>query len=89
MNCGAGMRMDKFFTRQSIAVRANGSYFSPEKLATLKRIFETVCAEASISHDANDERESLASKMLIAGESNDDEASLFAAALKAIADYRK
>jgi hypothetical protein len=40
--------MDMPFTFESAVVRRQASYFSAERLATLKNIFETVCDEAAI-----------------------------------------
>ena len=44
--------MDMPFTFESAVVRRQPGYFSPERLATLKNIFDTVCDEAAIPADA-------------------------------------
>ena len=40
--------MNEPFTVGNAAVRRQAGYFSPEKLATLKMIFEAVCDEIAI-----------------------------------------
>ena len=53
---------------EEAVVRHRATTFSPERLATLKNIFETVCDEAAIPADARGDRDALANKILIAGE---------------------
>ena len=53
---------------EEAVVRHRATTLSPERLATLKNIFETVCDEAAIPADARGERDALATKILIAGE---------------------
>ena len=60
--------MDMPFTFESAVVRRPAGYFSPERLTTLKNIFETVCDEAAIPPDASSDRDALATKILVAGE---------------------
>ncbi len=50
------------------AVVHRAGNFSPERLATLRNIFETVCDEAGIPADARGDRDALAAKILISGE---------------------
>ena len=45
---------------------------NPEKLETLRRVFETVCVEAEIPENAKSERNELADKILTAGVSVGD-----------------
>lgn len=56
------------FAFEDAVVRRPAGYFSPERLTTLKNIFETVCDEAAIPADASADRDALANKILIAGE---------------------
>ena len=60
--------MDMPFSFESAVVRRPAGYFSPERLTTLKNIFETVCDEAAIPPDASSDRDALATKILVAGE---------------------
>jgi hypothetical protein len=78
--------MSRFLTPQSVAARPDASYFSPEKLAMLKRIFDAACKEANIT--AKDGRDAIAIKLLEAGKTSDDEATLIAVVKDAIAGYQ-
>ena len=49
--------MDMPFSFENAVVRRQASYISPERLATLKNIFETVCDEAAIPADATCDRQ--------------------------------
>jgi hypothetical protein len=80
--------MNEPFTVENAAVRQQAGYFSPEKLATLKMIFEAVCDEIAIPSDAKGERDILATKLLDAGETVESEMMLIVTAMKAVADYR-
>jgi hypothetical protein len=80
--------MNEPFTIENAAVRRQAGYFSPERLATLKMIFEAVCDEAAIASDAKGERDVLATKLLDAGETVESEMMLIVTAMKAVADYR-
>ena len=80
--------MNKPFTVENAAVRRQAGYISPERLATLKMIFETVCDEAAIPSDAKGERDALATKLLVAGETVESEMMLVVTAMKAVPDYR-
>lgn len=79
--------MTKKFSLESVALREDASYFSPEKLTTLKRIFDTACEEAAIPADATSERDALAIRMLAASKITEDEPSLIAFARKVIAEF--
>jgi hypothetical protein len=80
--------MNEPFTFENAAVCRQAGYISPEKLATLKMIFEAVCDEAAIPSDAKGERDALATKLLVAGESVESEMMLIVTAMKAVSDYR-
>lgn len=54
---------------KNAVIRHKAGNFSAERLVTLKNIFETVCDEAAIPADAHGDRDALANKILIAGES--------------------
>ena len=78
--------MSRFLTPQSVAARPDASYFSPEKLAMLKRIFDAACKEAGITE--SNERDAIAIKLLAASKTIDDEAALIVAMKDAITRYR-
>jgi hypothetical protein len=80
--------MNKRFTDEGAAVRRKAGYFSPERLDTLKMIFEAVCAEAAVPSDAKGERNALATRLLAAGDTVESDMMLVVAAMKAVADYR-
>jgi hypothetical protein len=80
--------MNEPFTVENAAVRRQAGYISPEKLAKLKMIFEAVCDEAAIAGDAKGERNALATRLLVAGETVESEMMLVVAAMKAVSDYR-
>ena len=79
--------MSKILTPESVATRPDASYFSSERLAMLKRIFESVCKEEGIL--SKELRDDLAFKLLMASKQVDDEATLIAFLKNAIAGYRK
>lgn len=76
------------FGTDSFSGLADGSYYDPEVMATLKRIFDLICKEAAIPVNATAERNWLARQMLSAWSANPDGAGLIHAARKAVADYR-
>jgi hypothetical protein len=80
--------MNERFAVEDAAVRRQAGYVSPERLATLKMIFEAVCNEAAIPSDAKGERNALATRLLAAGETVESEMMLVVAAMKAVSDYR-
>ena len=80
--------MNERFAVEDAAVRRQAGYISPERLATLKMIFEAVCNEAAIPSDAKGERNALATRLLAAGETVESEMMLVVAAMKAVSDYR-
>ena len=65
---------------------------NPEKLETLRRVFETVCEEAAIPESAMSERNELADKLLTAGvtvgETPEYETLLMTYARRVVAHYR-
>lgn len=78
--------MSRFLTPQSVAARPDRSYFSPEKLAMLQRIFDAACKDASIT--AKDERDAIAIELLEVSKAIEDEAALTVVVKDAIARYR-
>jgi hypothetical protein len=78
--------MSKLLTPESVATRPDASYFSPERLEMLKRIFESVCNEENIV--SKEHRDDLAFKLLMASKSTDDEAALIVVVKDAIAHLR-
>ena len=79
--------MSKVLTPESVATLPDASYFSPEKLAMLKRIFDSVCMEQRIV--SKEHRDKLAANLLMASKHVDDEATLIAIMKNDIASYRK
>ena len=80
--------MNQQFSTDSFSVLADGRYYDPDVMATLKRIFDLICNEAAIPVNATAERNWLARQMLSARRANSDGAGLIPAR-KAVADYRK
>lgn len=60
--------MDMPSAFENAVIRHRAAAFSPERLATLKNIFDAVCDEAAIPAGASGDRDALASKILISGE---------------------
>ena len=81
--------MDMPFTFESAVVRHQAGYFSPERLTALKNIFETVCDEAAIPADASDDRDALATKILLTSETTESEMMLVLTAMQAAMDRRR
>lgn len=79
--------MSKFLTPESVATRPDASYFSPERLAMLKRIFESVCNEENIVSE--EQRDELAANLLEASKLTGDEKTLIAVMKYDIAGYRR
>jgi hypothetical protein len=79
--------MSKFLTPESVAIRPDASYFPPERLAMLKRIFESVCEEENIVSE--EERDDLALNLLEASRLTGDEKTLIAVMKYDIAGYRR
>jgi hypothetical protein len=81
--------MDMPFTFENAVVRRPAGYFSPERLRTLKNIFETVCDEAAIPADASDDRNALATKILVTSETTQSDMMLVLAAMQSAMDRRR
>jgi hypothetical protein len=81
--------MEMPFTFEDAVVRHPVGYFSPERLMTLKNIFETVCDEAAIPADASGARDALAMKILVAGETIESEMMLVLTAMQAAMGFRR
>ena len=79
--------MSKVLTPESVATRPDASYFSPERLAMLKRIFEAVCKEENVVSD--EQRDELAVNLLEASKLSKDEKTLIAVMKYDIAGFRK
>ena len=80
--------MNVRFAVENAAVCRQAGYIRPERLTTLKMIFEAVCAEAAIPSAAKGERNALATRLMAAGDTGESEMMLIMAAMKAVADYR-
>lgn len=79
--------MIKVLTPESVAARPDASYFSPETLSTLKRIFDAVCNEENIY--SAEQRDELAVNLLEAAKFTCDERTLSAVMKYDIAGFRK
>jgi hypothetical protein len=76
-------------TFEKAVVQRQAGYISPERLTTLKNIFETVCAEAAIPADASDDRDALATNILVTSETIESEMILVLTAMQAALDRRR
>jgi len=81
--------MDMPFVFEDAVVRHPVGYFSPDRLTTLKNIFETVCDEAAIPPDASSDRDALAAKILVTSETIESEMMLVLAAMQTAMDGRR
>jgi hypothetical protein len=81
--------MNKPFRYGKLATRRSGTYITPEKLTTLKMIFDAVCDELAIPDDATIERELLATRIMVMGQTVESEMILVTTAMEAIADHRQ
>jgi hypothetical protein len=79
--------MSRFLTPESVAARPDASYFPPEKLTMLRRIFDVVCKEENIVSEQ--QRDELAANLLEASKFSKDEKTLIAVMKYDIAGYRK
>ena len=79
--------MSKVLTPESVATRLDASYFSPERLKMLKRIFDAVCREENDLSEA--QRDELAANLLEASKLTRDEGTLIAVMKYDIAGFRK
>ena len=81
--------MNRSLSFEMAVVRHPARSFSPERLALLKNIFETVCDEAAIPLDADSDRDSLAAKILVTSETIESEMMLVLAAMQTAMDNRR
>lgn len=81
--------MNQQLSTDSFSKLADGGFYGPEVMATLKRIFDLICKEAEIPVNATAERNWLARQMFAAWSANPDGAGLIHAARKAVPDCRK
>ena len=81
--------MNKRFTYGKLPTRRAGTYITPEKLTTLKMIFDAVCDELAIPSDATIERELLATRIMVMGRTVESEMILVTTAMEAVADHRQ
>lgn len=79
--------MSKVLTPESVALRPDARYFSPARLANLKRIFDVVCKEENITSE--EQRDELAGNLLEASKFTKDEKTLVAVLKFDIGGYRK
>ena len=80
-------QMSKVLNPESVATRPDASYFPPERLATLKSIFDAVCKEENIASE--EQRDELAINLLEAAKLTLDEGTLLAVMRYDIAGFRK
>jgi hypothetical protein len=81
--------MNTHITWEDLAIRNHAGIFCPEKLSTLKRVFDKVCLEASIPLGAMSERNALAYKLLVAANTSEDESLLMVFGRNAVSSYRR
>ena len=81
--------MSNHITFEDLAVRNQAGFVSPEKLSTLKRVFDAICHEAAIPVEAKIERNDLAHKLITASSTAEDETLLMVFARNAVNNYRR
>ena len=81
--------MNRSSSFENAVVRHPARSFSPERLTTLRNIFETVCDEAEIPPDASSDRDALATKILVTSETIESEMMLVLAAMQTAMDGRR
>ena len=81
--------MTKPFRYGKLATRRSGTYITPEKLTTLKMIFDAVCDELAIPSDATTERDLLAARIMVMGRTVESEMILVNTAMEAVAGHRQ
>jgi hypothetical protein len=79
--------MSKFLTPESVATRPDASFFPPERLQKLNRVFARVCADAQFLTE--EQRDELASYLLLASKFTTDEEVLVAVLRIDLAGYSK
>ena len=80
--------MDTLAGFEDLAVRVQTGNLTPEKLATLRRVFDAICEEFKIPLSAKSERNDLAHKILTAAGTIEHESLLLVFARNAVAKYR-
>ena len=73
---------------ENAVIRHQAGRLTPERLATLKSIFDTVCDEAAIPVNASGDRDALATKILVTSETIESEMMLVVAAMQTAMDGR-
>lgn len=74
---------------ENAVIRHRVGNYSLERLTTLKNIFDTVCDEAAIPADARGDRDALATKILVAGETITSEMVLVLTAMHTAMNLRR
>ena len=74
---------------ENAVVRHRAGNYSLERLTTLKNIFDTVCEEAAIPVDARGDRDAVATKILVAGETITSEMVLVLTAMHTAMNLRR
>ena len=74
---------------ENAVARHRAGNYSLERLTTLKNIFDTVCDEAAIPADARGDRDALATKILVAGETITSEMVLVLTAMHTAMNLRR
>jgi hypothetical protein len=64
-------------------------YITPEKLTKLKHVFDTVCKNAGIFDEASQERDALATQLLLMAETIENDSLLIAVGHEAVAKLRR
>ena len=81
--------MDSLTSFEDLAIRNHAGNLTPEKLAALRRVFDTICEEFKIPLAAKTERNDLAHKILTAAGTIEYEPLLLIFARNAVAKYRR
>ena len=81
--------MDCLVSFEDLAICNQAGILTPAKLATLKRVFDTICEEYKIPLAAKSERNDLAHKILTAAGTIEHESLLLIFARNAVAKYGK
>jgi hypothetical protein len=81
--------MDTLISFEDLAIRNQTGILTPEKLATLRRVFDAICEEFKIPLAAKSERNDLAHKILNAAGTIEHEPLLLVFARNAVAKYRR
>jgi hypothetical protein len=81
--------MGALISFEDLAIRNQAGILTPEKLATLKRVFDAICQEFKIPPAAKSERNDLAQKILAAAATIEHEPLLLVFARNAVAKYRR